>query len=402
MANDILSQYREMMSRRDSNPKDGTTYDNVLDSFAQGQAPDIAPVQEPMMSQMLPDQMAELANKPQVAMAQPIPEPPKAEIQVNQEAAKIIPPPPPPKKELTPEEKIDEDLAEERRNKRIMDALAMMNRGFGQAAAGYAGGNIAQLKADNTASEMLEKMGAEKVSDAQAKLKAKREKLLEDSKRFREDAELKIKQGELKLKQDEMNAKQATAASTLKLTPAQMQADKAYGKEYQKWATAGGREMFAQKLQELDDVQAELLKGEVMTSGPIAGNLPRILNRKAADMKDKMDRIIVDTLRPTLGAQFTQQEGEAIKKLSYDPTAEQDSNLKKIEALKQQLLTKMNQNDMVASHYEDKGTLSDFKPTQQAKEQQSPPSSKAPYGEEVTKDGKTYKWNSGVGKYQLK
>jgi hypothetical protein len=285
-----------------------------------------------------------------------------------------------------------DELANALQQRDMTNAIAQISRGISQAGAAYGGGSLTQLKADTTGADALEKTGEQRVNDIKEKMKnatesekrilekqltlAQMQKLRDD--KANDKAKLGIEERKLGLEQQKINIDKAKSEAetkrkslVLNLTKAQETADKDYAKKYTQWATAGGRETLQSKLDELADVKKQLLKGDIMTSGPIVGNMPRVLAPEAAAITDKMNSIIVDTLRPTLGAQFTAQEGEAIKKLSYDPQMEQKYNIPKIDILMKKLADKIQANDKLANEYENTGTISHLKPINDSNREKS-------------------------------
>lgn len=322
--------------------------------------------------------------------------------------------------------KADKDaLAEALKQRDMNAALGMITSGLSKAGAAYGGGGLTQLKGDTSIEQSLNQTADQKIADIKERMKgaseaekdvlskqltlAQMQKMRDD--KANEKEKLRIERDKLGLERDKLgleqrkvNADIAKKKEILSLTKAQEAADKQYGKNYEKWANAGGRETLLEKVRELDEIEKELKKGDVWTSGPIAGNLPRIINPKAAAMKDRVDSLIVDTLKPTLGTAFTEKENKLIRDLKYDPTMEQSYNIPKIQQLRKELMNKINANDKLAQHYESYGTISNLKSVSEEKESQpiSSEQTKAPYGNEVSRNGKVYIWNPSVGKYQIK
>lgn len=135
-------------------------------------------------------------------------------------------------------------------------------------------------------------------------------------------------------------------------TPGQKAADVAFGKEYSDFVAGGGSEGAKKNINALDTVAAQLKAR--------GGEKPNLIQRgiqflpdaaRAAltpEIKAQEDMVrgaIQGSLRQTLGAQFTEKEGEQLMRRSYDPRLSAEQNLAKIkpelEALKAQLQRKM-------------------------------------------------------------
>ena len=108
-----------------------------------------------------------------------------------------------------------------------------------------------------------------------------------------------------------MRQKQALKTGGVVLTPAQTQVDKEFGKEYAQWKAAGGYAAVQRNLEDVNNVIKELESSDNI-SGPIVGAIPEFAKpavaAKSKAVKDKIGRIIMQSLRATLGAQFTEKE----------------------------------------------------------------------------------------------
>lgn len=139
-----------------------------------------------------------------------------------------------------------------------------------------------------------------------------------------------------------------------RLTPGQKAADVAFGKEYSDFVAGGGSEQVNKNVGLLEGVENTLAKGAAQGQAPNLIErgiqfLPDIartaLTPEIKAQEDAVRTAIQASLRQTLGAQFTEKEGEALMKRSYDPRLSAQQNLAKIrpelEALKAQLQRKM-------------------------------------------------------------
>ena len=64
-------------------------------------------------------------------------------------------------------------------------------------------------------------------------------------------------------------------------------------------------------------------------------------NEKAYMAQQNMQSAITDTLRPTLGAQFTEKEGERVMNLTFDPAVSTAENKRRAKALKEAISNKI-------------------------------------------------------------
>lgn len=107
------------------------------------------------------------------------------------------------------------------------------------------------------------------------------------------------------------------------LTPGQQKIDEEFAKTIAEYENAGGYSNSQRNYRELNGVIADLLTeprdGSSSVSGRVVFATPQIArSEKAIDIKDQIDRIITQDLRQTLGAQFTQQEGERFVAYAYN------------------------------------------------------------------------------------
>ena len=176
--------------------------------------------------------------------------------------------------------------------------------------------------------------------------------------------------------------------------------DKDYAKEYNEW-TSVGRPNLEKNFQLLDQSKNVLEKrvGDVIgTSGRVTGRLPDwARSEESVRLRDDVHAAAVAALKATLGAQFTEKEGERIKAMSYNEKLSPEENLKKI-ALAQDYIKNIAQNNNAkAEHFENNRTLGGYRSNtrdlQGLGNQQVQKSSPAP-GSIVKVKGKSYRVGS--------
>lgn len=157
-----------------------------------------------------------------------------------------------------------------------------------------------------------------------------------------------------------MLAMQAEKNQTKAFTPGQQALDKSFAKEYDDW-TSGGEAAVDKNLQRLKEAQAKLAKVKddtFGTSGPLTGRLPNFLRSEESKTIEQDVRAAAQgALRATLGAQFTEKEGERIMNAAYDPTLSPEANMKKIDLAIQELESSKLAKNAKAAHFEQNGTL---------------------------------------------
>jgi lysozyme len=154
--------------------------------------------------------------------------------------------------------------------------------------------------------------------------------------------------------------RQGSGETTMPVTPGQKSADEAYAKDFNDWTANGGFATSARGLDELRGV-SKALKEEKDLSGPFMGNLPdsalAVTNPRALEIKQKVASTIQNTMRPILGAQFTEKEGENLIARAYDPRLDQAQNAAKIDSLITQLDRQAKAKQAAAEHFQRHGSL---------------------------------------------
>lgn len=150
------------------------------------------------------------------------------------------------------------------------------------------------------------------------------------------------------------------------------------------------------------------LTGSV-TNKLIGDTFLKFRDEEAYNAQQNMQSAITDTLRPTLGAQFTEKEGERIMNLTFDPAVSTKENTRRAIALKKVIANKIKFGDDFYKHLEQYGNdegfdYSAYGMTKDLNSEASPEKNivdTSPNGEIVERNGKTYRWNSTKKKYQL-
>lgn len=116
-------------------------------------------------------------------------------------------------------------------------------------------------------------------------------------------------------------------------------------------------------LTKLDFAIDKLEKGKE-ASGLVTGRLPDVINQivapQAVPVRESIQSAIQETLRPTLGAQFTEKEGERIMNLQFNPTLPEEENKRRAQELRKVVQRKIDFQDAFFDHLRKGGTTSDF------------------------------------------
>lgn len=144
-----------------------------------------------------------------------------------------------------------------------------------------------------------------------------------------------------------------------KLTPGQEAADKAFGKEYSDYVAGGGSEGLKKNIQSLEFAKEGLKQGDKYDRW--AGFLPRmvreVISPAQVAREDAVKNAIQATLRQTLGAQFTEKEGQALLERAYNPRLPVEENVRRVEQAAQELKRTAAQKMKSAEQFERTGSL---------------------------------------------
>lgn len=110
------------------------------------------------------------------------------------------------------------------------------------------------------------------------------------------------------------------------------------------------------KISEAIKLMGDAVKSGENLSGGISeyilgsDTLRPMINEKGEIVKNSMDSAITETLRPTLGAQFTENEGERIKALQYNPKLPPEENARRARELQKFINKKLQATDALYEH----------------------------------------------------
>lgn len=142
--------------------------------------------------------------------------------------------------------------------------------------------------------------------------------------------------------------------------------DAAYAPEYRDFIS-GGSARAAQGIGVLKFAE-KILGGESdALTGPYAGavsQLPYVgrwlqafTSPQGADVRDLIEYVVQEQLRPILGSQFTREEGERLIARLYNPSLEEWRNARRLGSFIQQLERAYENKQSLAQYFRDKGTL---------------------------------------------
>jgi len=202
-------------------------------------------------------------------------------------------------------------------------------------------------------------------------------------------AKLGLKEKELELK----GQKKSTAAPT----EGEKVVDKEFAKEYTKWNT-GGRADYEVNSKIFRDAIKALEEGKVDT-GSLAGLGTDIPGQrtKTRELQATVRKAINGMLRATLGAQFTEKEGERIFQQTFDPYASKEANIRNMQLELKKLDKRKASIDDMTNYYKENKTLAGYDAPQT-----TPEIKQQPEANEVrrkTKDGKIAIFDADTKKF---
>ena len=146
------------------------------------------------------------------------------------------------------------------------------------------------------------------------------------------------------------------------LTPAQQKVDELFAANISAFRFAGGQTASLSRAKELDEIIAALESAE---PGQITGQVLSLTPRRArpdvsVNTQDRVEKLITEGLRQTLGAQFTESEAAAFIARSYNimlPESVNADRLKRVRAAMRQTTDAM---VSAGVYYDKKGSLQGY------------------------------------------
>ncbi len=154
--------------------------------------------------------------------------------------------------------------------------------------------------------------------------------------------------------------KKEAAAGALKPTAGQTMSDSEFAKDYNAWNTSGAG-LVDKNLDKLREAKAllEKRKGDLVgTSGRLTGRLPDALrSEESIAIRDKVQTAAQGALKATLGAQFTEKEGQRIMNQAFNEKLSPQENINRIDAAIVELENNKQRMANRAGYFEKHGTL---------------------------------------------
>lgn len=164
-------------------------------------------------------------------------------------------------------------------------------------------------------------------------------------------------------------AKAKASGESAGLTKGQEATDKAFGKEYAQFTAGGGYSSIKSNLDKLRNISSQLTKDSELTGGffekfapeSVADYKRGIVNEEAQAVKDTVEQVIQQSLRETLGAQFTEKEAARLIDRSFNRKLSPEKNRERLEATIKEIDEMARQREASGKYFEEHGTLKGFK-----------------------------------------
>lgn len=148
-----------------------------------------------------------------------------------------------------------------------------------------------------------------------------------------------------------------------KKDPIQMKLDEEFAKVVSKNLIKGTEADTDKQLEQLKDVSKKLKSGKELT-GYMTGRTPDFLNEMfnpdAIAVRDEVQEVVQRSLRETLGAQFTEREGEMLLARAFNPNLDEKENAKRIDRLVNQIKTVADERRKAINYFLKNKTLDGF------------------------------------------
>ncbi len=170
--------------------------------------------------------------------------------------------------------------------------------------------------------------------------------------------------------QSKLDTLQATAKQeqAVQLTPGQKKVDQLFAKTFVKQITGESvsAEQRVGKVKESEEEIRELTKvGPIQkfalrASSVLPDVVRGLITPKTKGVEQDVRSNVTQLLRATLGAQFTQKEGERIFSQTFDPSLPPEVNLKRVERLRKVLAGQAQLIEDAAAYFRQNGTLKGY------------------------------------------
>ena len=226
--------------------------------------------------------------------------------------------------------------------------------------------------------------------DVASDLKNNREMLLEQYKQLQTGKDRELAERKVKAYEDQVKS---TGLNKTKEKPSEGEktSDREFAKVYNTWKT-GGKSDFDQSTKIFEDAISKLENKEIST-GTLEGIGSKFpgYRTETKELETRVRKALNTMLRATLGAQFTENEGEKIFQQTFDPSASPESNVANMKTELDRLKGKASDIQDQASYFEkNKSSLSGYQ-YGNAEEPKAEVKPQAKVGSIIKSKGKRYR-----------
>jgi len=117
-----------------------------------------------------------------------------------------------------------------------------------------------------------------------------------------------------------------------------------FGTEAQKWFASGGYAQVKENILKIDDAinvlqdEKNSFFGVTGIIGYVPDSLQPLIKPEAVDLADNIRSIVFQSLRETLGAQFTEREGQRLVEASFNQKLDEATNIRRLKKMRDKLL----------------------------------------------------------------
>lgn len=149
------------------------------------------------------------------------------------------------------------------------------------------------------------------------------------------------------------------------LTPGQKKTDETFAtKVVNPFFLKGGSADAQKNLDQLRSARDALEKSDNLT-GPIVGSVPDFVsvfaNPEAVNVREGVEEVVQRNLRETLGAQFTEKEGERLISRAFNPRLSEEENIERLDRLIKAVENGQKAKIEAIEYFQEHGTLKGFK-----------------------------------------
>ena len=136
-----------------------------------------------------------------------------------------------------------------------------------------------------------------------------------------------------------------------------------YGVEFSNWNLTGGFAVAKENIGKINDVLQVLAEKNV--TGKYTGLQPKWMrsftNPDSVSIEDDIESIIFQSLKQTLGAQFTENEAKRLIQTSFNIRLDEKVNIKRLERMRDKILAMAKAKEKAAQYFkENNGDMSDY------------------------------------------